>query len=78
MCDGKSCNGSRPEEDPLSEAPLLGWGQDASVDGSQRLKWVWGSLKLLRVLMRGLASQKKKKKAWVVTGRKKVKNKVLL
>lgn len=40
---------------------MLGWGQDASVDGSQRLKWVWGSLKLLRVLMRGLASQKKKK-----------------
>lgn len=41
---------------------MLGWGQDASVDGSQRLKWVWGSLKLLRVLMRGLASQKEKKK----------------
>lgn len=56
---------------------MLGWGQDASVDGSQRLKWVWGSLKLLRVLMRGLASQEKKK-AWVVTGCKKVKNKVLL
>lgn len=58
---------------------MLDWGQDASVDGSQRLKWIWGSLKLPRVLMRGLASEKKKKtKAWVVTEQKKVKNKVLL